>query len=86
MVIVTGNQIIIVAANDLTAALLAKHDNSLLPPYGTDTRIHLLDLAATFYKLLLPEKEVIDDIPMTNAEPTKKEPYLTHPAALPICH
>ena len=73
MKIVTCSKIIIAAANDLTIALLTKHNNNLLPPTGTNMQIHLLDLAATFHKLLLSEKEITDDILIVNSEPIKME-------------
>ena len=59
--IATRDQIIIVVTNDLITFLLIKHNDSLLLSVDTNTQIHLLDLAATFHKLLLPEMEIIDD-------------------------
>ena len=60
MPVVTRDQIIIVAASKLTAALLAKHDNIILPLVGNNTQVYLLELAATFHKLLPPETEPAD--------------------------
>ena len=58
------DQMIITAANDLTTALLTKHDKKLMPPVGTGTQIHLLDISVTFHKLLPPEKEITDNSPI----------------------
>jgi len=52
MPIATREQIIIAADNDLTAVLLTKHRDKLLPPIATDTRHHLIALFNTFHKLL----------------------------------
>ena len=70
------------AENDLTTALITNHNNIILPPFGTDTHINILDLAATFHKLPPPEKEATDINPIDNVKLIKTEPVPTYPAVL----
>ena len=61
----TRDQIIIAAASHLTKYLLMPHSNILLPPQGTDTREHLIDLEITFHQLLPKNNSILLPAPPT---------------------
>ena len=71
---------ILVAAKDLTTALLQISDSDLLPPVAKQTRRHLLVLANLFHKALKPTQ--VETVNVSNMN----KPRLLLPPALPKAH